>query len=231
MSATVKEKRKVVRKVPGQCILYSDGSIRLINVRLSYPWVIRAQEGKNDKGEATFTYSVVALMPKETHGEARKMCSAAVAKFEAALSQGKKPFKYAAAKKFIKNGDATDDDGERLMGPECEGMYVVSAREANRPLMRGPNKDPETGKPERLTPAEAKQRGYFYGGCYGDVIIRPWAQDNSYGKRANAGLVAIQFKKHGEPFGEGRISEDDIDDSFEADDDDNDGGWDDDGEL
>jgi len=232
----VKEKRKLVRKVPGVCALFSDGTIRLINVRASYPWVIKAQKNDSDDGEETYTYSVQALMDKSTHGEAMKMCRVSIAKLEAAAQQGRKPgakpFKYPAAKKFIKNGDAVDDDNERVMSSECEGMWVVSAREKNRPLLRGPNKDPETGKAERLTPAEAQQRGYFYGGCYVDVIIRPWAMDNKYGKRANAGLTAIQFRRHGEPFGEGRISEDDIDDSFDADEgDDDSGGWDDDNDM
>lgn len=229
----VREKRKLVRKVPGVCALFSDGTIRLINVRASYPWVIKAQKNDSDDGEETYTFSIVALMSKETHGEAMKMCRQVIAKLEAEAPKGKpgsKPFKYAAAKKFIKNGDAVDDDGDRVMGEECEGMWVVSARERNRPLLRGPNKDPETGKAERLTPAGAQQRGYFYGGCYVDVIIRPWAQDNKYGKRANAGLTAVQFRRHGEPFGQGRISEEDIDDSFDAEDDDNDGGWGDDGD-
>lgn len=234
---TTKERRKLVRKVPGVCALFSDGTIRLINVRASYPWVIKAQKNDSDDGEETYTYSVQALMDKTTHEAAKKMCVEAINTMQKAAqaankNKSGKPFKYAAAKKFIKNGDATDDDGERLMSEECEGMWVVSAREKNRPLLRGPNKDPETGKAERLTPAEAQQRGYFYGGCYVDVIIRPWAQDNKYGKRANAGLTAIQFRKHGEPFGQGRISEDDIDDSFDAADGDEDtGGWDDDNDM
>lgn len=232
---TTKEKRKLVRKVAGVCAIFSDGTIRLINVRASYPWVIKAQKNDSDDGEETYTYSVVALMPKDTHEEAKKACVAAINKLQAAAQagmKGGKPFKYAAAKKFIKNGDAVDDDGERLMGEEAAGMWVVSARERNRPLLRGPNKDPETGKAERLTPAEAQQRGYFYGGCFVDVIIRPWAQDNKYGKRVNAGLTAIQFKKHGEPFGQGRVSEDEIDDSFDASDGDEDsGGWGDDDDM
>lgn len=225
--AAVKERRKVVRKVPGVCVLFSDGTIRLINVRASYPHVIKAQKNEDDDGKETYSFAIMALMDKTTHEEAKKMCVSVINKMQAEVPKAKngKPFKYAAAKKFIKNGDALDDDGERLLGPECEGMWVVSAREQNRPLMRGPNKDPETGKAERLTPAEAQQRGYFYGGCYVDVIIRPWAQDNKFGRRANAGLTAVQFRKHGEPFGQGRISEDDIDDSFDADDDDGDDGF------
>ena len=109
-------------------------------------------------------------------------------------------------------------------------MWVISARSPakDRPQARGPRKDPETGKPERLTPEQAVET--FYGGCYVDMLIRPWGQDNKFGKRVNAALVAVQFKRAGERFGKGRLGADDIDDSFDADESDS-GGWDDDDDM
>lgn len=35
-----------------------------------------------------------------------------------------------------------------------------------------------------------------YSGCIANVIIDVWAQDNKYGKRINASLTGVQFKKH-----------------------------------
>lgn len=46
--------------------------------------------------------------------------------------------------------------------------------------------------------------GLLYAGCYVNVRIDVWAQDNQYGKRINAGLSGVQFFKDGEPFGGGR---------------------------
>jgi hypothetical protein len=62
----------------------------------------------------------------------------------------------------------------------------------------------------------------FQPGYWGDILIRPWYQDNSYGKRVNAGLSSGQMVRKDETFGEGRISDEDLDDTFEdyADDDD-----------
>jgi hypothetical protein len=34
-----------------------------------------------------------------------------------------------------------------------------------------------------------------------DAVIRPWAQDNQWGKRVNASLVAVKFAGDNEPFG------------------------------
>lgn len=227
MATAVKEKRRIVRKVEGVCALFSDNTIRLDNVRLSYPWVGKAQKNTDDDGNETWTYSCVALLDKDTHIEAMKMCRDAVVRLEKTKPADKngKPFKVPASKRFIKNGDAVDEDGDRLYGPEGEGMWMVSSRERNRPLLRGPKKDPKTGKAQRLTPEQATSM--FYGGCYGTVLIRPWLMDNKYGKRINAGLVAVQFLRDGEPFGEGRIGEDDADESFDGEDaGDDTGGWD-----
>jgi hypothetical protein len=235
MSETKKPTRKLLQTIPGVCARYSDGSIRLDNVRVSYPWVGKAQKNVNDDtGVETESYGLTAMLPKSTHLEAMKMCRTAVEGLEKQMTakgkgKGGKPYKYPASKKFIKNGDAKDEDGESLFAnnPEYEGHFLVNARSPDQPQMRGRKKDPETGKPERLTAAQALR--LIYGGSICTVLIRPWPQDNKYGIRANAELLAVQWKAKGEPFGtQRRLDEQDIDDSLDVDDDDglsDDGGW------
>lgn len=203
------EKRTIVKRVKNG-VLFSDDSIRIDNVRLSYPHLAEPQENTNDAGKVTKSYGVVSLAPKATHREIKDLI---VAQINGVLAE--KKIKVAADRKFIKDGDA-------MAKEECEGMWVINARESKRPSLRGRFKDPATGKPKRLTPEEAAS--IFYGGCYGSVLIRPWVQDNDYGKRINANLLAVQFQKDGPAFGEGRISDDDIDDRFEGEEDD--GGFD-----
>ena len=43
----------------------------------------------------------------------------------------------------------------------------------------------------------------LYGGCYVNAAIRPWAQDNQFGRAIRCELIAVQFFADGEPFGEG----------------------------
>lgn len=45
--------------------------------------------------------------------------------------------------------------------------------------------------------------GKPYGGCYVNASVDIWAQDNKYGQRINATLVAVQFVKDGDSFGGG----------------------------
>jgi hypothetical protein len=74
-------------------------------------------------------------------------------------------------------------------------MHAVNAGQGEskgRPLVIDRNRDP-------LTAADGKP----YSGCYVNVSIDVWAQDNKYGKRINAQLKGIQFVRDGDAFGGG----------------------------
>ena len=47
-------------------------------------------------------------------------------------------------------------------------------------------------------------RKLIYSGCYVNIRIDLWAQDNQYGQRINAGLRGVQFYKDGDAFSAGR---------------------------
>lgn len=193
--------REVVSKVTN-AVLYSDGLIRIDNVRASYPHLDKPWSGEEGQNAA---FSVVSLLDKKTHKAAEDL----IVKRIAEILKENKTEKIAADKKFIRDGDL-------MAKPECENHWVVSSRESRRPSVRGADN-------EVLTPDEILDT--IYAGCYITVLIRPWFQNHAkYGKRVNAGLVAVRFRRDGEPFGEGRISDDDIDDYLDDDDDDNYGG-------
>lgn len=241
MSETKARPRKLLAEEKGVFKKYDDGTI-LLTGRASYPWVGKPQKNTNEKtGVVTEKFGISLMLDKTTHMNAMKACRDSIRDLEKQMAaKGKtggkdkngvaRQFKYQASKKFIKDADAADpSSGESLFfpkNPEYEGNWIVSARSDDQPQMRGAGKDPETGKPQRLTTAQALR--VFQGGCYVTILIRPWPQDNEYGIRANAELLAVQFKAKGDPFGTSRrLDEDDIDDSLDAadDDDDDSGGW------
>lgn len=190
------EQRTIVKRVKN-AVLFSDGTIRIDNVRFSYPNLAKPYVGKNDDGKDTARYSVVAILPKATHEDAKKLC---VERLNELLKENKID-KIGSDKKFIRNGDDAAKD-------EYEGAYTVSAGETKVPDLRG------KGGKEKLSAAQAEE--LFYGGMYGHILIRPWFQNSQkWGKRVNAGLVAAVFSEHGEPFGDSRISAKDVDDSFD----------------
>lgn len=87
------------------------------------------------------------------------------------------------------------------------GNFFVTARNVLRPLVVDADKTP-------LTEADGKP----YSGCYVNVNIEIWAQDNKFGKRVNANLLGVQFVRDGDRFGGGgRVADvDDFDDVTEG---------------
>lgn len=183
--------REIAKKVKN-AILYTDGSIRISGVRFSYPHLAKAYKGDGD-GEAKF--GIVGLLPKDTHAAAKKLIEERIAE----LLKDNKVKSLASDKKFLRDGDESGKE-------DYENMWTVSARETRRPPLRDRQNQPV--EPEDA--AEVFQPGYW-----GDILIRPWYQNNSYGKRVNAGLSSVQFVKKDDTFGEGRISDEDLDDTFE----------------
>ena len=45
----------------------------------------------------------------------------------------------------------------------------------------------------------------MYGGCRVNAAVKPWVQANSYGNGIRCDLVAIQFCRDDEAFGEGNV--------------------------
>jgi hypothetical protein len=198
MASKTKEKATVVRKVANAALL-SNGLIRVSNVRLSYPHLDRPYKKEGDQGTAK--YGVVGLLPKDTHKAAKKLIDEVIAD----VMKDNKVKALAADKKFLRDGDESDKD-------EHEGHWTLSAREERRPILKEFDAD---GNLTLVEPEDAKET--FYGGCWGSLLIRPWFQNNKFGKRVNAGLTAVTKKADDESFGEGRISEDEVDEAFEDD--------------
>lgn len=201
-------KREIVARVTNG-ILYDDGLIRLDNVRASFPHLDKAWAKEEDQDKK---FSVVGMLSKETHKAAKDLCVRRINE----LMKENRVEKLGSDKKFIRDGDNSDK-------VEYEGYWTVSASENRRPSVRG-------SSGEILTPDEILDT--IYAGCYISMLIRPWYQDNKYGRRVNAGLVAVRFMRDGEPIGEARISDDDVDDLYsDLDDGDNRDDGDDDDDL
>lgn len=184
----------------GACVLYSDGTIRVDGVRFSYPHLKKPYSG-DDGGEPKF--GIVGLVPKGKQGD--KVMAICKKRIEELLKENRVRA-LAADKKFIRDGDEQDKE-------EAHGHYMISARETRRPPLRD----------SANVPVEHENiESIFEPGYWGSILIRPWFQNNNYGKRVNAGLSAVQMIWEDETFGEGRISEEELDDAFDSYDDDED---------
>lgn len=186
-----------IKKRVANAILYTNGSIKIENVRFSYPHLDKPYAGKGEDGKAQKPkYGIVGMLPKKTHVAAKDLIVEAMNEL---LKQNDNAT-VSSDKKFCRNGD--DHEKADTYG----GHWIVSAREERKPSVR--NKRGElVSEPEKIA-------DLVYGGCWGHILVRPWFQDGKkvgagYGKRVNAGLVGVQFIRDDKPFGEGRVDDSD----------------------
>lgn len=199
--------RTIVKKVQN-AILYSDGSIRIDNVRFSYPHIDAPYESENDDGQKKAAFSIAGMMPKETHTEAKNLLKEVI---QGLLT--KNDVKVGTGFWCLADGDklAEEDDGKELYA----GHFIVKASEKRRPSCRK-----RTG--EIMSEREIEDE--IYGGMWGNILIRPWyfngkaRNGKTYPKRILANLIGVQKVRDDDPFGEGRVSDEGVFDKVEGED-------------
>jgi len=80
-----------------------------------------------------------------------------------------------------------------------EGQFYVSANNESAPQMINADGSPVDASNTMAYQAMARK---LYGGCYVNVALKLWPQDNKHGRGIRCELVAIQFAADGEAFGE-----------------------------
>lgn len=177
--------------------------VLLKNVRLSYPSIYKAKPfgGSDGDGQGEPKFSAVGLMDPAT-----KIGKANIAKLEDAIEYVKKATwpkgapKFSPAKICLKDSEDLEE-----MKDGYDGMMYVTASNGKKPrVLDIDGQDVREG-----------DEGAPYAGCYVNMIVRVWGQDNKYGKRINASLEGVKFRDDGEAFGAAPIDADDFEDDDE----------------
>lgn len=169
--------------------------LHLKDVRLSFCNVFDAKQ-VNGQGDAKFS---CALLFPRTHPQLPEIVGA----LKKAASD-----KWGAKGEEVYNALKASDklclhDGDSK--PEIDaykGMLFINASNKQRPLVIDGQRNP-------LVAADGKP----YSGCYGNVMIEVWPQDNQFGKRINASLLGVQFVRDGDRLAGGGVA---AADDFEA---------------
>jgi hypothetical protein len=161
----------------------------LNNVRISFPNIFVAKA--NEQGKEQFS---AAFIFEPNH--------AGIASLDAtidAVGKAKWGEKWPTIKKEMKAGNKllVHDGDTKASLAGYEGNLFLNAYNTVRPTVVDRDRSV-------LVAADGKP----YSGCYVNVKLDIWAQDNSYGKRINAQLQGIQFVKDGEAFSGGGTSAD-----------------------
>lgn len=167
--------------------------LKLTNVRAAFMQVFKATT-VNGEGDPAFSCAFL-LDPTDPQ----------IKVIEKAIEQTAKDkwgAKADAVMKQMKAGDklALHDGDTKSQYDGFEGMMFISSRSKTRPLTINRDKSPVT-----------EEDGVLYSGCYVNVSLELWAQDNNYGKRINAQLGGIQFNRDGDAFSGGGSAADEND--------------------
>ena len=158
--------------------------LKIINARIAF--IQNLWEAAQIMGEGEKKYSATFLLPKDNTQLQRlrgAMVSVAVEKWG---NKGKDVLDSLISKDkvFLRDGnDKSQYDG-------FEGNMYFNATQVEK---RGA---PVVVNMDKVNITEAD--GLLYAGCYVDVSIDIYAQDNTYGKRINAVLRAVRFRAEGE---------------------------------
>lgn len=164
------------------------GRILLKGVRLAFPNLF---EPTTVNGEGKPRYSATLILPAE-HPQLEEIRR----KIEAVAKDKWRDKATAMLHSLYKTGKVALRDGDdKAQYDGFAGNFFVtaSAPENAPPIVIDRDRSPLT-----------QRSGRPYAGCYVNVSLEFWAQDNAYGKRINCTLRGVQFYKDGDSFSAGR---------------------------
>lgn len=194
--------------------------IRIENGRLSFARLYKPKAFREGQ-EPRYEGSILLDPSNEKHAaKIEEICARAetvlLEQFHGKLPKGVKlGFGYADGSPVTIGGQKFYSEPKDYDG--YDGMFYLSSSNKTKPktVHRNPKVD--------LT----EEDGVLYSGCYVNMTVTLWTQDNEFGKRVNANLRAVQFVKDGEAFGVAPVDAEEEFDEVEVDDEDDDAGWDD----
>ena len=180
--------------------------IYLSNVRLSFPHLIDPQKTINEQtGKERISFNAEFIMPPNHPAYAEFM-----KEYQALAVEAWKQHANAVMtgihndRKLRCYGTEADKINKKTYTPYdgyVGNVYLTAGRDTQPKVI-----DPQ-GKP--VDPSNTMQiqvlLRQMYGGCYVNAAIKPWLQDNKFGRGIRCDLVAVQFLKDGEAFGEGDV--------------------------
>jgi hypothetical protein len=167
------------------------GRMMLRNVRVAFPKFFEAEAIDDGKP----TYGGLFIL-----GTDHPQLAEIKAKMQAVAKDKWKDKAVEVYKALDKSDKLALHDGDTKAYDGFAGNLFVSAnsQESARPTVIDQNKSPLTVKD-----------GKPYAGCYVNVSLDFWAQDNGFGKRINAQLRGVQFLRDGDAFSAGRPADSD----------------------
>lgn len=182
--------------------------ILIKDVRLSFPTLAVPEyyQGKKQRENDKPRWSATALIP------ANDPQLKTIWKMMEEVAKAKWGAKYSAYWENMK-GDSKLlclQDGKKKAYEGYQGTWALTAHRTNdkaRPLVLDSDRSPIYQANGELYPGKA---GRVYGGCYVDMHVNFWAQDNANGKGMRADLLGVQRRRDGDAFSGGMTPDENV---------------------
>ena len=197
--------------------------IMLSDVRLSFPHLIEPQKDQTNDGKFRLSYNAEFIMPSDHKGFKQfmgRVGEIATAEWKEhaqsvmqIIGQDRKLRCYGQGKDKVSQKTFqvySGYDGNVYITAGCTTISDSPDAIAKRPQMiqaDGSPVDPMN------TMAYQQVARKLYGGCRVNAAVRPWPQNNKHGRGIRCDLIAVQFLRDDEAFGEAPI---DVTDYFGA---------------
>ena len=180
----------------------SEEVILVSNARLSFPHLVEPR-ASTDNPAAPKKYSADFIMDQSNPGFAQFMQryqEMAVTKWGEHANQVMQLIN--ADRKLRCYGSGAEKIDKKSFKPYSgyDGMVFIAANKDQMPQMIQADGKPVDAGNTMAYQALARK---LYGGCYVNVALKPWLQENKHGRGVRCDLVALQFSRDGEAFGEG----------------------------
>ena len=180
--------------------------IYLSDVRLSFPHLAEPQRQKNEMtGKERISYNCELLMPPDHPGFQQFMKRYGELALVKWGEHAQPVMQMVQAERKLRCYGRGEEKVNKKTFQPYDGyaghVYITCGRETP------PQAIQDDGNPVDPTNTMAYQAitRRMYGGCRVNVAIKPWLQENQYGRGVRCDLVAIQFARDDKPFGEGAV--------------------------
>jgi hypothetical protein len=180
--------------------------IFLSNVRLSFPHLAEPQRQVSEvTGKERISYNAELIMAPDHPGFAQFMAKVgelAMAKWGENSAQ---VLQMAQSDRKLRCfGKGEEKVNKKTFQPYdgyAGNVYITAGRDSQPQMIQ------LDGNPIDPTNSMAYQQlaRKMYGGCRVNAAVKPWMQDNKYGRGVRCDLVAVQFAGDDTPFGEGAV--------------------------
>lgn len=180
--------------------------ILLSNVRLSFPHLAEPQRQVNESnGKERISYNCEFIMPQDHAGFQKFMATYAAMALEKWKEHAQTVMGMIQSDRKLRCFGRGEEKVNKKTFQPYDGyaghVFITAGRDSAPQMIQA---DGQPIDPANTMAYQMLARK-MYGGCRVNAAIKPWLQENSYGRGVRCDLIAVQFAGDDAAFGEGAV--------------------------